>query len=465
MATGEDRTVLSGLAMRLFQLMSEKATSRQWTEWIEAPLEHAVAEGDNDLAWTLLKAAANGGPGWKGCDDRTLLHAAAESGNAEVIRTVLDIEGVGEVDAVSGHEGRTALHYAAAGGHADAGRVLMFAGAKVDLVDADGSTGLHHAIKSGCLRLAEDMVIAGAGVRAKDRRGNTPLHHAAVHDDPSFTCRLLRRGAFVSATNKHEQRPLHIAVKMEHVGVAKALLKAGAGPNDLFTTGDPTVRFSPLYLARRNAAMTSALVGMGADVTSVDNIGYSALHWAVRDGRSDVVDALIEVGADVEARTSRMISYYSDGGHCMKGMTPLHEAAYQGNYPGMLVLLQKGRANANAQDEHGHSPLHILCMNPQVCSAAACSDILLRSGADETAADKDGHTPADIMASSEGHNGWLQQLLANAPADRAWRRRGSLVMLRAQGVQAENEATTDAVLPRLVGLQNEALFRHIVRFL
>ncbi|CAM9446663.1 unnamed protein product [Ectocarpus sp. 8 AP-2014] len=341
----------------------------------------------------------------------------------------------------------------------------MLAGAKVDLVDAEGSTSLHHAIKSGCLRLAEDMVIAGADVRAKDRRGNTPLHHAAARGDPSFTCRLLRRGAFVSAPNVCEQQPLHIAVKMEHVGVAKALLKAGADPNVLCTKGDPTLRFSPLYLVRRNAAMTSTLVGMGADVISVDNIGYSALHWAVRDGRSEVVDTLIEVGADVEARTSQMISYFSDGGHCMKGITPLHEAAYQGKYLSMLILLQIGRANANAQDEQGHSPLHILCMNPLVCTAAACSDILLRSGADETATDVDGHTPADIMESSEGHNGWRQQLLANAPADRAWRRRGILAMLRAQGVQAANAATTDAVLLRLVGLQSEALFRRIVRFL
>ncbi|CAM9301107.1 unnamed protein product [Ectocarpus sp. 12 AP-2014] len=343
--------------------------------------------------------------------------------------------------------------------------MLMFVGAKVDLVDAEGSTALHHAIKSGCLRLAEDKVIAGADVRGKDRRGNTTLHHAAAHDDPSFTCRLLRRGAFVSAPNQQEQQPLHIAVPMEHVGVAKALLKAGAGPNVLGTEGDPTLRLSPLYRARRNAAMTSTLVGMGADVTSVDNIGYSALHWAVRGGRSEVVDALIEDGADVEARTSQMISYYSDGGHPMKGMTPLHEAAYQGKYSSMLILLQKGRANANAQDEDGHSPLHILCMNPQVCTVAACGDILLRPGADETATDVDGHTPADIMESSEGHNGWLQRQLANAPADRARRRRGLLAMLRAQGVQEENEATTDAVLPRLVGLQSEVLFRQIVRFL
>ncbi|CAM9796486.1 unnamed protein product [Ectocarpus fasciculatus] len=92
MAIEEDRAALSGLETRLFQLVSEKATSAQWAEWLRAPLEHAVAEGDKDLALTLLKAGANGGAGWKGCDDRTLLQAAAEGGNAEVVRTLLDLE-------------------------------------------------------------------------------------------------------------------------------------------------------------------------------------------------------------------------------------------------------------------------------------------------------------------------------------------------------------------------------------
>ncbi|CAM9322181.1 unnamed protein product, partial [Ectocarpus sp. 13 AM-2016] len=85
-ATEEDHTALSGLETRLFQLVSENATSAQWMEWLRAPLEHVVAEGDKDLALTLLKAGVNGGSGWKGWDDRTLLQAAAEGGNEEVVR-------------------------------------------------------------------------------------------------------------------------------------------------------------------------------------------------------------------------------------------------------------------------------------------------------------------------------------------------------------------------------------------
>ncbi|CAM9957717.1 unnamed protein product [Ectocarpus sp. 6 AP-2014] len=85
MATEEDRTALGGLETRLFQLVSKNATSAQWAEWLRAPLEHAVAEGDKGLALDLLKAGENGRPGWQGCDDRTLLQAAAEGGDEEVV--------------------------------------------------------------------------------------------------------------------------------------------------------------------------------------------------------------------------------------------------------------------------------------------------------------------------------------------------------------------------------------------
>lgn len=40
-----------------------------------------------------------------------------------------------------------------------------------------------------------------------------------------------------------------------------------------------------------------------------------------------------------------------------------------------------------------------------------------------------------------------------------------VVMLRAQGVEAANTTSTDSVLPRLVGLDDGALFQATVQFL
>ncbi len=63
-------------------------------------------------------------------------------------------------------------------------------------------------------------------------------------------------------------------------------------------------------------------------------------------------------------------------------------------------------------------------------------DFLLRSGANETILDSDGKTAADIVGEGVYEMvRWdverVRKLLANAPADRAWRRRGCLVLCRA----------------------------------
>lgn len=69
-------------------------------------------------------------------------------------------------------------------------------------------------------------------------------------------------------------------------------------------------------------------------------------------------------------------------------------------------------------------------------------DLLLRSGGDETAVDIEGATAHDIVESKlaeqapagvvedDGDVEHVRMLLVNAPADRAWRRRGLLVLCR-----------------------------------
>ncbi|CAM9245966.1 unnamed protein product [Ectocarpus sp. 12 AP-2014] len=84
----------------------------------------------------------------------------------------------------------------------------------------------------------------------------------------------------------------------------------------------------------------------------------------------------------------------------------------------MIALLQKG-ANANTPDDHGFGPLHLVCKYPKASSVAVADLLLLIWGADETATDNDGNTPADLVKSGVEPNERLQRLLANAPADRA----------------------------------------------
>lgn len=83
--------------------------------------------------------------------------------------------------------------------------------------------------------------------------------------------------------------------------------------------------------------------------------------------------------------------------------------------------------------------MHTAAARAGTLGTSEAVDILLRRGADETAVDNDHRTPAYLIGSRLGEaQGSLaedfervRELLANAPADRAWRRRGFLVLCRA----------------------------------
>lgn len=479
---GERTTALGGTEEQLFKLVSRHATPAQWAEWLRAPLEHAVAEGNQHLASTLLRAGANGAAGWKGCDGRSLLDAAVQGGNSKTVSALLEAGSLGDVNAVTGSDRRSPLHRAIAGGHTAVARVLMLAGAGVSLLDSDNRSALHYALRGGHRVLAGDVMIAGADVNAKDSRGETPLHIAAAAGDGQSVCTLLRRGARVDVADGQGRCPLHAAVRAGHTVAAEALLKAGADPSARYGS---SLKFSPLQLAcsSREAAMTRALLKHGADVKGCDGFGFTALHWAAYRGKPCVIEALVGAGADLEARSSEVWLPGHRESHV--GLTPLHIAAFfrRSNTPRMAVLLQRG-ANVNAADGHGRTPLHIVATAPATDSSAADVDFLLRRGADETAKDNFGRTPEEVIVNRSSSAGPVKRLLRRAPADRAWRRRGPLVLSRVHAEREEGKsgkvlrqgmecAGGDAsggrelgrgVLARVVGLEAEEVFRAIVGF-
>lgn len=101
---------------------------------------------------------------------------------------------------------------------------------------------------------------------------------------------------------------------------------------------------------------------------------------------------------------------------------------------GTTVVLLRNGAEVDAKDANGLTPLHLACKaSVKQRLMVQVVDLLLRRGADETVTDTDkkGCAAVDLIESSAGPSGCLRRLLTNAPADRAWRRRGTLVLCRA----------------------------------
>jgi hypothetical protein len=107
------------------------------------------------------------------------LLAAAERGDITTIRDSLDPtkykDLVADINA-KGLDEFTPLHFAANEGQLEAVKVLLENGAKVDSTSSSGRTPLHIACNRGNKGIIELLVNSGANVDVQDKDGNTPAH-------------------------------------------------------------------------------------------------------------------------------------------------------------------------------------------------------------------------------------------------------------------------------------------------
>ena len=245
-----------------------------------------------------------------------------------------------------------------------------------------------------------------------------PLKDAVREGNIGFALKLVRAGAEVGGA-------LHEAVKDGHVDVVNGFLDIGASVADKDKSGFGN---TPLHIAARegNTEMIQLLVWKGlADIDALDDCQCSPLHAAVLCGREASALALMADGADVHLQ-------FGEG-------TILHKAAAGGQVEVIRAAIKHG-VHVNAQDGRHSTPLHRAALRIWAHGAADVVDCLLRSGADETILNNAGETPATVLEDVAGdtYNDQLphevdrvRRLLANAPADRAWRRRGYLMLCRA----------------------------------
>ncbi|XP_047128184.1 poly [ADP-ribose] polymerase tankyrase-2 isoform X1 [Hydra vulgaris] len=116
------------------------------------------------------------------------------------------------------------------------------------------------------------------------------------------------------------------------------------------------------------------------DVNMRDTAGRKStpLHFAAGFGRKDIVEYLLDAGADVHAR--------DDG-----GLIPLHNACSFGHVEVTLSLLRH-HADVNARDNWNFTPLHEAAIKGKVEVCIA----LLQHGADPLIRNTDGKTARDL---------------------------------------------------------------------
>jgi len=126
-------------------------------------------------------------------------------------------------------------------------RLLVFAGADVNVRNCQDFDPLSLAIDADALDVVAFLISVGADVGACDRAGDTPLHVAAYNGRTQAVFLLIRAGADVNALNRDNATPLHYAALAGRADVVSVLLGAGADRFSFSRSGD-----TPAWLAATN---------------------------------------------------------------------------------------------------------------------------------------------------------------------------------------------------------------------
>jgi ankyrin repeat protein len=212
---------------------------------------------------------------------------------------------------------------------------------------------------------------AGASAFAQRTSADTSasaLHWAAHNDDLGAVQRLLSEGADPNLANRFGFTPLHEAAIARNAKMLELMLAAGGDANATFGEGETV-----LMTAARSgdAASVRALLAHGGLPDATENWhGQTALMWAAIENHADVVQLLIEAGAEVDRASTKhdwvKISY-SEGNvpktRDFGGLTALQLAARQGSSAAVETLLDAGADASLAEPQYQLTPLQLAIVN------------------------------------------------------------------------------------------------------
>ena len=152
---------------------------------------------------------------------------------------------------------------------------LVEEGVNLEATDEGGKTALVLAAWQDNLDCLKHLIAMGANLEARDQKGERALIDAAALGNLECVDYLIAKGANVNAQNRCKDTPLHLAAMNGHAPCAESLLKAGA---------DPSLK---------------------------NNDGTTALGWAKKNRRTEVIQ-LLQNGPASQAAASQAAASQGD---------------------------------------------------------------------------------------------------------------------------------------------------------
>jgi ankyrin repeat protein len=302
----------------------------------------------------------------------TALLYAARDGCYQCVDALI---GAGADPNVPTPEGVTPLMLALDNDHNDVAKLLLDRGASPGLWDWWGRTALYIVVdrkaggSSGGLRLGLAALPGGRGGAGRGAARPTSgvssmdiinaLLAADVDPSPELNMHRPSRGGnsgrFIDPLLNTGCTPLLRATMANDMEVVRALLDKGASPNI------------------NDMGLTAFLVAAGVGTGNRGGTGLAAQSSAGGAANRELMDLLLQHGADVNAQVTGTKTYsmrIARAPSANEGMTALHVAAQAGRTDLVRYLLEKG-ASTEIVDSNGHKAIDLVAARAQGGAAPA----------------------------------------------------------------------------------------------
>ncbi len=325
---------------------------------------------------------------------RRPLHVAAWEGTAAMVKVL--VQHKAQVDAVDRGHRETPLHWAMRnyrGERAQIASILLSAGATVDPRDNERRTPFYYACASGDLTTVRMFVAHKADANAKGHLGSTPFYMACGAGQLELVRLLLAKGAKIGTAAPTTGNPLYgAAYSYSHSSSryprGKARKKRAKLTAELLLARGAQLDFTSAFLLDRPQDFSGQLRLHPHSVNNTNSGRFTMLHWAVKQRRHDLLDALLKV------------KYVKINVEDSRKLTPLHWAVKYGNQRALRSLL------AAKADTGGALSLAAECGNKEAIP------VLLAAGADVNG--KKGRWGAPLFRARTNE---VRKLLLDAGAD------------------------------------------------
>jgi ankyrin repeat protein len=200
--------------------------------------------------------------------------------------------------------------------------------------------GLHSAAANGDIAEIERLVRGGERIDIQDANSRTPLIVAAFRKQYEAMRTLIRLGADPNARDAQRYDIVTIAAVQNDLDMLKLALESGASAKNITSPYDGTALIAAAHLGHVEVVRT--LIGAGAPLDHVNNLGWTALIEAVVLGNGDkahidTVEALVKAGANVDAKDRQ-------------NMTALDHARQRG-YSDMVRIMEPAAGRRTMRNE------------------------------------------------------------------------------------------------------------------